>query len=279
MIPPIAIAVVIRPNPTSVMPSRSCAYSTSTDQAAPNVTLNATIVIAQRAHRRVVGEPAQALGHLVRASARRSPDGRVVRLRVHDAGDQQRAEARTRRRRRRTAGPSRSANRSGPDRRREQLVGEQHAAREPGVGDAQVLAPDEPRQDALAADVGERLGRPEHEQRDEHDRDADAAGDDRRREEREDGARTRLTDGHEPDAVDPVGHDARRERRTAAPAGSGRARAIETSNGSRVWLATSSGPAASAIPSPMLVRTDATSSRRNQRPSRGGAIRSAATAG
>ncbi len=53
--------------------------------------------------------------------------------------------------------------------------------------------------------------------------------------------------------------------------------AIDTRNGSRVWLATSSGPAASAIPSPMLVMTDATSSRRNPRPSREGAIRSATT--
>ena len=44
-IPPIAIAVVIRPKPTAVMPSRSCAYRTSTDQAAPKVTLNARIVI------------------------------------------------------------------------------------------------------------------------------------------------------------------------------------------------------------------------------------------
>ena len=45
MIPPIAIAVVSRPNPTALIWSRSWAYRTSTDQAAPNVTLNATIVM------------------------------------------------------------------------------------------------------------------------------------------------------------------------------------------------------------------------------------------
>ena len=45
MIPPIAIAVVSRPKPTSLIWSRSWAYRTSTAQAAPNVTLNATIVM------------------------------------------------------------------------------------------------------------------------------------------------------------------------------------------------------------------------------------------
>ena len=44
--PPMAIAVAIRPKPTALMPSRSLAYSTSTDQAAPYVTLKATIVRA-----------------------------------------------------------------------------------------------------------------------------------------------------------------------------------------------------------------------------------------
>ena len=65
MIPPIAIAVVIRPNPTSVMPSRSCAYRTSTDHAAPNVTLKATIVIASVRIGGWSSEPAHALGHVV----------------------------------------------------------------------------------------------------------------------------------------------------------------------------------------------------------------------
>ena len=40
-----AIAVVVSPNPTAVIPSRSVAYRTSTPHAAPNVTLNATIVM------------------------------------------------------------------------------------------------------------------------------------------------------------------------------------------------------------------------------------------
>ena len=51
--------------------------------------------------------------------------------------------------------------------------------------------------------------------------------------------------------------------------------AIETSSGSRVSEATSSGPAASATPSPMLVRTVVASSHRNERPRRDGAIASA----
>ena len=171
MIPPIAIAVVIRPNPTSVMPSRSCAYSTSTDQAAPNVTLNATIVIAQRAHRRVVGEPAQALGHLVRASAsaRRTVASTACEYTIRVISSAPRANPAA------SATNGRAmpiANSSAPIGGASELVRDQDAAREPGVGDAQVLAPDEPRQDALAADVGERLGGPEHEQRDEDDRDA-----------------------------------------------------------------------------------------------------------
>ena len=44
--PPTATAVVSSPNPTGPMPSRSLAYRTSTDQAAPNVTLNVKIVRA-----------------------------------------------------------------------------------------------------------------------------------------------------------------------------------------------------------------------------------------
>ena len=40
------MAVVISPKPTALMPSRSRAYSTSTDQAAPKVTLKVKIVMA-----------------------------------------------------------------------------------------------------------------------------------------------------------------------------------------------------------------------------------------
>ena len=51
--------------------------------------------------------------------------------------------------------------------------------------------------------------------------------------------------------------------------------AIETSSGSRVSEATRRGPAASATPSPMFVRTDVASSHRNERPRRDGAVASA----
>ncbi len=44
MIPPMATAVVRSPNPTGPRPSRSFAYRTRTDQAAPKVTLNVKIV-------------------------------------------------------------------------------------------------------------------------------------------------------------------------------------------------------------------------------------------
>ena len=73
MIPPIAIAVVIRPNPTSVMPSRSCAYRTSTDHAAPNVMLKATMVIARV---RIGGWPASQCrpSAISWRQCRRSPD-------------------------------------------------------------------------------------------------------------------------------------------------------------------------------------------------------------
>ena len=62
--PPTATAVVSRPNPTAPMPSRSVAYRTSTDQAAPNVTLNVKIV---RASVRIGGcaeQPADPFAHL-----------------------------------------------------------------------------------------------------------------------------------------------------------------------------------------------------------------------
>ncbi len=54
--------------------------------------------------------------------------------------------------------------------------------------------------------------------------------------------------------------------------------AIETSSGSRVSEATSSGPAASATPSPALVTTDDARSQRKLRPSLAGATVSAASA-
>ena len=44
--PPIALAVVSRPKPTASMCSRCIDHRTSTDHAAPNVTLNAKIVSA-----------------------------------------------------------------------------------------------------------------------------------------------------------------------------------------------------------------------------------------
>ena len=161
------------------------------------------------------------------------------------------------------------------DRRRDELVGEQDAARQARVRDAQVLAPDEPRQEAAAADVGERLRGPEQEQRDE-DRapmftvpvTIVAA-----RSARTSGAR-QVDDDDDPDPVDPVGDDARREPEQQHRDVLGEERHRDEQRVARLE-ATSSGPAASATPSPTLVRTDVASSHRNERPRRDGAVASA----
>ena len=80
----------------------------------------------------------------------------------------------------------------------------------------------------------------------------------------------------------------RRSKRSAiAPAGTPKRRfgrywlssAIETSSGSRVSEATSSGPAARAMPSPTLVTSEDARSQRKLRPSRAGAMVSAIAVG
>ena len=158
-----------------------------------------------------------------------------------------------------------TTNRNAPIGGAMQLVGEQHAAREPRVRDAQVLAPDEPRQEAPAADVGERLRGPEQ-------RTA-------RRgrapmftapvtivdgEEREDERPGEVDDDDDPDPVDPVRDDARREPEQQHRQRSGRGAPSRRGAGRASREATSSGPAASATPSPDVGQDD----RREQPPER-----------
>ena len=159
-----AMAVVSRPNPTSSMPSRSLAYSTSTDHAAPKVTLNAKIVSASVRIGGCADEPADALDHVRSQAATRSRRS-VARGCVTTREIEERAEREAggvRRERQRHA--DREQERA--DRRRHQLVREQERALHPGVGDAEVLAGHEARHQRAAGRVGERLGRPEDEQRD-----------------------------------------------------------------------------------------------------------------
>ena len=74
----------------------------------------------------------------------------------------------------------------GPDRWAQQLVGEQERAGQASVGDPEVLAWHEARDEAVAADIGEDLGRPEDEECQQDDGDADGAADHQCGEDRED---------------------------------------------------------------------------------------------
>ena len=195
--PPTATAVVSSPNPTAFMPSRWLAYSTSTDQAAPNVTLNVKIV---RASVRIGGC----------ASSQRIPSPISVRrfettrgsllLARDDARHEQRTEHETHgirgERKRHPGGEQERA-----DRRRNQLIGQQERALHPGVGEHQVLPGHETRQQRAAGRVGERLRGPEDEERDQDDSDAHGPADDRRD---EDDQRERAAEVDDDDHAAPV---------------------------------------------------------------------------
>ena len=117
----------------------------------------------QGPHRRMREEPADPLGHLgpqARPLARRSS---VVLVTTRDT-----STAPSTKQTAFVANGMRHAGREQEraDRRRNELVGQQERALHPGVGDAQVLARDEARQERAAGRVGERLGRAEDEQRD-----------------------------------------------------------------------------------------------------------------
>jgi hypothetical protein len=85
------------------------------------------------------------------------------------------------------------------------LVRQQERTGQPGVGDPEVLARNDARHEAVAADVRKDLGRAEHEQRDQDDRDADGLADDRRGEDHEDRCPDQVDGSHDAPSVEPVG--------------------------------------------------------------------------
>ena len=99
-----------------------------------------------------------------------------------------------------------------------------------------------------------------------------AAADDRGDEDDQHDGTAEVDDDDHPPPVESGRRSRRRGRRTAATGRYSLSTAIETRNGSRVCEATSSGPAASAMPSPMLLTNVADSSQRKLRPSRVGAM-------
>ena len=72
----------------------------------------------------------------------------------------------------------------------------------------EVLARDEAREQGAAGGVRERLGRAQHEEGDEHDRDVHDARDDHRREDDEDDRAEEVDPGDDPAPVEAVGDDA-----------------------------------------------------------------------
>ena len=166
----------------------------------------------QRAHGRVTDEPAHALDHVraPRAPAAGRAVARVLRVRggvVDDPPHEQRAE--------REAGGVGGERQGHPDREqeradgwRDQLVRQEDDALQTGVRDAQVLPAHELRQQAGATDVGERLGRPQHEQRREDDGDADHAADDGDRQHAQDRGPGEVDERDDPPPVHPVRHHA-----------------------------------------------------------------------
>ena len=159
-----------------------------------------------------------------------------------------------------------------PDRRADELVRQQERALQPGVGEPEVLAVDEAREQACCSPS--RRTSPRCRGRTASTRTTAmltvpvtiVAT-----------RTTRTTARHEvrrrrPSAADRSGRRPRRRaRRTGASGRYSLSSASETRNGSRVCEATSSGPAAIAMPSPMLLTNDAESSQRKLRPSRAGA--------
>jgi hypothetical protein len=149
------------------------------------------------------------------------------------------------------------------------LVHDERAGHQPGVADAEVGASDDHRQQRAAGGVGEDLGDAEDEERGQDRDDADVPGEQGGREDDEDAAAGQVHADDQPPAVDAVGEDTRCRPRSSHGSRCTRAPRA-TRNGSWVWPATSSGPAASAMPSPRLPTQDDPTSQRNGVPIRAG---------
>ena len=219
----------------------------------------------ERPHRRGADEPADALAHLRAAGpgrlGRRASGARAVSSRwcTHDAGHE--------RPRPKAKHAALAANGSAipideqerADRWRDELVRGRKAPCSRALAMPEVLARHDARQQAAARRVGERLGRAQDEQ---------DAKDERRcsrcpstivaaRNPSEHERAAEVDDDDDAAPVHPVRGGAGHRHRTAAAAGTARSSASETRNGSlRLRCDRAAGPAASAIPSPMLLMTD-----------------------
>ena len=129
---------------------------------------------------------------------------------------------------------------------------------------------DDHRQQRAGGGVGEDLGHPEQEHRDEHHRDADDAGQHRWRRAPPD----QGTGGVDGDHEQPCGRAGRpaprRAARRAARAAAGAARRGRPGTARASGRRSAAGPAASARPSPMFVIQDEASNHRKFRPMPGG---------
>ena len=149
-------------------------------------------------------EPADALGHLGPEAATRchALGGEVHDIR-RDACHQHRTERETRG----VGGEGQGhphGEQKGADRRPYQLVAEKEGTRQASVGDPEIHPRDDPRHEAAAGHVGEDLGRPEDEQGQQHDGDADRATEDRRGEHGKDGCSSQVHTDHDAPPIEAI---------------------------------------------------------------------------
>ena len=224
----------------------------------------------------VVQHPAEALGDVVPQMRGRSAVARAVR-RAARRGRPARPRARPARPAPPNGQAAPTANSARADRRPGELVERDEAGLQPGVGEREVVARHQHRQQRLRA-CCRRTPRPCRA------RTAPTSTTrDRRRGPVDDGQRSarparrpaRRSTHDRRSAAGPAGRPARRRSSPNSSGGSHCSSAASaTRNGSCVSEATSSGPAASAMPSPRLLIHDEASSHRNPAPRRGGAATS-----
>ena len=199
--PPIAEIVVSSPNPTAPSPSRSVAYSTSTDHAAPNVMLNVKMVstsVRTAAWRRTHRSPsAMSCRTWVSRTSSRPCGGTAIRATSSAPAPTSTAMP--------TIGSAAPiANSAAPIGGPASWLTVMNPACSRALAMREVVARDEHRQQGVRGVVGEHLGRPEHEERDQHEADGDCPGDDRRRDHAEHHRPDDVDDDHEQPTVEPI---------------------------------------------------------------------------